>query len=467
MRIFNFFNTLESKLSPFQPLNSPKVSLYTCGPTVYNYAHIGNFRTYVFEDLLKRSLQYFGYDVIHVMNITDIDDKTIKGALEQNISLNAYTEPYTASFLEDLKALHILPAAFLPKATDYIPQMIEMIEKLIKFDHAYQGPDGSIYFSISSFPNYGRLSHLEKKQIQHGASHRVSTDEYDKDNPSDFVLWKAYDEARDGPIYWESPFGKGRPGWHIECSVMATQILGYSIDIHCGGIDNMFPHHENEIAQCEACYHQTFSQVWLHSQHLLVEGKKMSKSLGNFYTLRDLIKKGYTARAVRFVLASGHYRMPLNFTLEGLEAAKASLSRIDSCIDRLKNAASFHKSGQLDLSSALKSFEEALADDLNIPVALSALFDMIRHINSEFDQQGIDQKEAHRILEIFKKMDTVLGFMFHETVSIPQSILDLAEERLQAKKERNFKQSDFLRDEIKRLGYLIEDTPQGYRVTPL
>lgn len=465
MRIFKFYNTLTADLQSFHPLSSPHVSLYTCGPTVYNYAHIGNFRTYIFEDLLKRSLQYFGYKVNHVMNITDIDDKTLKGAIENKVSLKDYTQPYTEAFLDDLKSLNILPADKLPKATDYIPQMIIMIQKLIDSQHAYQGPDGSIYFSISSFPSYGRLSNLENKTIQHGASQRVMSDEYDKDNPSDFVLWKAYDNQRDGSIYWESPFGKGRPGWHIECSVMASEILGRSIDIHCGGIDNMFPHHENEIAQCEACYKQTFSQFWLHSQHLLVEGKKMSKSLGNFFTLRDLIQKGFNPRAVRFVLASGHYRMPLNFTFEGLDAAKAALSRIDSVIDRLKSC--HEAEGHIDLSSSVLAFEEAMLNDLNMPLALSALFDMIRLVNAGLDNKQISKEESHRILEIFKRFDLICGFIFHTSSQVPSFIIEMAERRLVAKKERNFKESDFLREEIKRQGYLIEDTPHGYRVTSL
>lgn len=452
---------------PFEPINSNQVLLYTCGPTVYNFAHIGNFRTYVFEDILKRSLLYFGYRVKHVMNITDIDDKTIKGAIEKQVSLKEFTEVYTKAFFEDLSALSILKADYYPKATDYIVQMIEMIQKLIQKNHAYVGPDGSVYFSLSSFPSYGKLSHLEKKTLVVGASDRVLADEYDKDNPSDFVLWKAYDKNRDGNIYWDSPFGKGRPGWHIECSSMASEILGKTIDIHCGGIDNMFPHHENEIAQCEACYGLPFSRYWLHSQHLLVEGKKMSKSMGNFFTLRDLVAKGYSARAIRYVLVSGHYKMPLNFTLEGLDAAKAALSRVDSLIDRLKAQKHDKTDYIIDLSSYVHAFDEALADDLNTPQALCALFDMIRVINSGIDKQELPKKEAERILEIFKRLDQVLGFLFHEEMKIPEFVLDLAQKRLDAKKNKNFQESDRIRQEIKELGYLVEDTPQGFRVTKL
>lgn len=467
MKLFKFFDSLESKLVPFKPLNPQQVLLYTCGPTVYNYAHIGNFRTYMFEDVLKRALLYFGYGVKHVMNITDIDDKTIKGALEKKTSLEEFTEVYTKAFFEDLEALHIIKADVLPKATDYIEQMIIMIQKLIDNRHAYKGPDGSVYFSLPSFPSYGKLSHLEKKTLVVGASSRVSADEYDKDNPSDFVLWKAYDEQRDGDIYWESPFGKGRPGWHIECSAMASEILGKTIDIHCGGIDNMFPHHENEIAQCEACYNMPFSRYWLHSQHLLVEGKKMSKSLGNFFTLRDLTAKGYSARSIRYVLLSGHYKMPLNFTLDGLDAAKSALSRIDSVVDRLKAENTASSTHMIDLSSQLKLFEEAILDDLNTPQALSALFEMIRAINAGIDKHSISKTEAERLLEVLKRIDKVFGFVFHEENKIPDVVMALAEKRKEAKKNKNFQESDILRQEIKALGYLVEDTPQGFRVTKI
>jgi cysteinyl-tRNA synthetase len=466
MKQFKFFNTLENKVSHFVPLHPGEVKLYTCGPTVYNFAHIGNFRTYMFEDILKRSLLYFGYKVSHVMNITDIDDKTLKGAIDNKTTLKQYTEPYTAAFFEDLKALNILKADHLPKATDYIPDMIAMIQRLIDQKHAYIGPDHSVYFSISSFPDYGKLSHLEQKDLKQGASDRVMADEYDKDNPSDFVLWKAYDETRDGSIFWESPFGKGRPGWHIECSAMATKLLGHSIDIHCGGVDNMFPHHENEIAQCEACHHVPFSKFWMHSQHLLVEGKKMSKSLGNFFTLRDLLAKGFTSRQIRFVLASSHYKMPLNFTFEGLEAAKSSLARIDSLVDRLKHL-SGNDSSTLSVDQFIEQFQEALLDDLNAPMALSALFEMIRFINSKLDVESVSHKEGQRLLSILESMDKVFGFIIHEVNKIPEFILELAQKRKLAKQEKNFAESDRLRDEIKKHGFLIEDTPQGFRVTHL
>lgn len=467
MKSFKFFDSLENRPVLFKPINHNQVLLYTCGPTVYNYAHIGNFRTYMFEDILKRSLIYFGYGVKHVMNITDIDDKTIKGALEKKVSLKEFTEVYTKAFFEDLEALKIIKADFLPKATEYISEMIAMIQTLIEKKHAYKGPDGSVYFSLSSFPNYGKLSHLEKKSLVVGASARVLADEYDKQSPSDFVLWKSYDQERDGNIYWDSPFGLGRPGWHIECSAMASEILGKTIDIHCGGVDNMFPHHENEIAQCEACYNIPFSRYWLHSQHLLVEGKKMSKSLGNFFTLRDLMSKGYDARAIRYVLLSGHYKMPLNFTLEGLDAAKGALCRVDSMIDRLKANHDDLSEHVIDLTSYMNLFEEAILDDLNTPQALSAFFEMIRAVNAGIDKEGISKKEADRILALFEKIDQVFGFIFAQEQKIPDFIIALAEKRREAKKNKNFQESDRLRQEIKDLGFVLEDTPQGFRVIKL
>jgi cysteinyl-tRNA synthetase len=463
MKTFKFFNTLTRQLDNFTPIASPKVLLYTCGPTVYNFAHIGNFRTYVFEDLLRRSLEYFGYDVNHVMNITDVDDKTLKGAIEKNVSLHDFTEPFTKAFFEDLKALHILKAQKTPKATDFINEMIEMIKELIEKGNAYVGPDQSVYFSLKSFPTYGRLSHLDQKELKEGASQRVHADEYDKENPSDFVLWKAYDSARDGHIFWESPFGKGRPGWHIECSAMAASLLGKTIDIHCGGIDNMFPHHENEIAQCEACYHQPFSKIWLHSQHLLVDGKKMSKSLGNFFTLRDLIAKGYSPRAIRFVLLNGHYRMPLNFTMEGLDAAKSSLARIDSFIDRLKTYQG-DKNSELGLENFSFEFEKSLLNDLGISEAFSCLFDLIRFVNLKMDQKEMDQQQAQETLKILEQMDKVFGLLFEEK-QIPEAIINLAEKRKLAKLNKDFKLADEIRNQINELGYILEDSPTGYRVT--
>ena len=330
-----FYNTALRQKETFVPLEGRHVRMYTCGPTVYNFAHIGNFRTYVFEDLLRRTLKFFGYQVTQVMNLTDVDDKTIKGAIANKVSLDAFTEPFKEAFFEDLKTLRIEPVEHYPAATDYIPEMIAMIEELLQKGIAYAGGDGSIYYAIQKFPRYGCLSHLHLEELQAGASERVANDEYEKDNVADFVLWKSYDPERDGEIYWESPFGPGRPGWHLECSAMAMKILGETIDIHVGGIDNMFPHHENEIAQSEACSGKPFVKLWMHAEHLVVDHKKMSKSLGNFYTLRDLLAKGYTGTQVRYLLLQTHYKTQLNFTFQGLDGAKSALQRLNDFIQRL------------------------------------------------------------------------------------------------------------------------------------
>ncbi len=349
------YNTETRQKEEIIPLDGRTIRMYTCGPTVYNFAHIGNFRTYIFEDLLRRTLKFFGYAVTQAMNLTDVDDKTIKGALEQKISLNAFTQIYKDAFFEDLKTLNIQPVEHYPAATDFIPEMIVIIEKLLQQGIAYRGQDNSIYFSIDKFPSYGRLSHLHIDELKAGASERVAHDEYEKENVCDFVLWKAYDAERDGPIFWESSLGRGRPGWHIECSAMAMKLLGESIDIHVGGVDNIFPHHENEIAQSEAFSGRHFVNHWLHSEHLLVDHKKMSKSLGNFYTLRDLLKRGYTGAQVRYMLLQSHYRTQLNFTFEGLDAAASTLQRFSDFILRLQaiRREKMHKALDLILEKAL------------------------------------------------------------------------------------------------------------------
>ena len=349
------YNTESREQEEIAPIDGRTIRMYTCGPTVYNFAHIGNFRTYVFEDLLRRTLKFFGFPVKQVMNLTDVDDKTIKGALDNGISLEAFTKPYKDAFFEDLKTLNIEPVEYYPAATEYIAEMISIIQGLMESGIAYRGHDDSIYFAIDKFPSYGRLSHLHLDQLRTGASNRVAADEYDKENACDFVLWKAYDPARDGQIYWESPFGKGRPGWHIECSAMAMKLLGESIDIHVGGVDNMFPHHENEIAQSECYSHRHFVEHWLHAEHLLVDHKKMSKSLGNFYTLRDLLKKGYTGPQVRYMLLQTHYRTQLNFTFAGLDGAVFTLERLADFVLRLTaiKREKMHKALDLILERAL------------------------------------------------------------------------------------------------------------------
>ena len=463
-----FFNTETRHKEAFHPLQSGKVSMYTCGPTVYHFAHIGNFRAYMFEDLLRRTLEYFGYDVTQVMNITDLDDKTIVGAIKNNVTLAEYTRPYTQAFFDDLKTLNIQPAATYPAATDYIPEMIHIIEVLLAKGTAYKGADGSVYFSISKFPKYGRLSHLQLDELKAGASQRVSNDEYGKDHVSDFALWKGYDKERDGTIFWESPFGPGRPGWHLECSAMAMKILGPSIDIHCGGVDNMFPHHENEIAQSEAYSEKPFVKMWIHAEHLLVDQKKMSKSLGNFYTLRDLLSKGYTGRQVRYILIQTHYKTQLNFTFAGVEGVKVSLQRLQDFIYRLQTIQGNGGKGEVipHLTKTFETFSYALADDLNISAALAALFDMVREVNGLCDANSVSHEEAQATLELLQKFNQVLGFLeFAPAIDqIPQEMEDLLSKRNEARKQKNWALADQMRVEIHNKGYVIEDTPSGARL---
>ncbi len=462
------YNTQTRKKEEIKPLKGKKIRLYTCGPTVYNFAHIGNFRTYVFEDLLRRTIKFFGMSVEQVMNITDIDDKTIKGALDSGVPLDVFTKTYKEAFFEDLKTLHIEPAEHYPEATRYIPEMIAMIQKLLKKRIAYKDDEGNVFFAIHKFPSYGKLSHLNLEDLKAKASERMSADEYDKENVSDFTLWKAYDKGKDGDVFWQSPFGPGRPGWHIECSAMATDILGKTIDMHVGGVDNLFPHHENEVAQCEACNGKMFVKHWLHAEHLLVDHKKMSKSLGNFYTLRDLLSKGFSGKVVRMALLSAHYRTQLNFTLQGLEAAKASYERLSDCIDRLKIKEKIKKRTDVQpfLDKALKGFKEALSDDLNISGAMASVFDLVREINTLCDHKALSFPQKQKVFKFFQKLDKVLGFLpLNEKKEVLVHHLEAAlQSREKARKEKNWKEADKWRDFLAKEGYLIEDTPEGPRL---
>ncbi len=464
MRQLKLYNTLTQTKEILKPLEEGHVKMYTCGPTVYNYAHIGNFRTYMFEDLLRRTIKSFGFRLTHVMNITDVDDKTINGALNKKCTLEEFTKPYTKAFFEDIHTLKIEKAEHYPAATEYIPEMIEMIQTLLKKEIAYVGEDNSVYYSIKDFKEYGKLSHLHLDELLAGASERSQIDEYTKENVSDFVLWKACDPERDGDIFWESPWGKGRPGWHLECSAMALSILGHSIDIHCGGIDNMFPHHENEIAQSEACTGCAFSTLWLHAEHLVVDGKKMSKSLGNFYTLRDLLRLGYTGEQIRYMLLHTHYKTQLNFTLEGLDGCKTALKRLQDFIFRLKSVK--NKGVQEELQSiheTTNKFFEALGDDLNISLALSALFDFVREANGLLDQEKIGQIQAETIIAMLQRMNAILGVLDFEEkeLTIPKELTELLLQREQARKEKNWKLADELRDKISASGFVIEDGAHG------
>lgn len=462
------YNTASRKTEEVVPLQNQHIRMYTCGPTVYHYVHIGNYRTFIFEDLLRRTIKFFGFSLTHVMNLTDVDDKTIKGAIANKVTLDAFTKPYKDAFFEDLKVLNIEQAEQYPAATEFIPDMIRMIQVLLDKGVAYKGGDGSIYYAISRFPRYGCLSHLHLDELKAGASERVVSDEYEKDHVADFVLWKSYDAQRDGQIYWDSPFGPGRPGWHLECSAMAIKLLGETIDIHVGGIDNMFPHHENEIAQSEAYSGKLFAKLWMHAEHLVVDGKKMSKSLGNFFTLRDLLNKGFNGIQVRYLLLQTHYKTQLNFTFQGLEAAKGSLQRLNDFIQRLYEIDVEKNGGRMEplANEMLKQFTQALGDDLNISMALAAVFDFVREINGLCDERKVSRDEAEFALNMLKKLNTVLGVLSFEKrkEEIPVELEEAFQRRLQARIDKDWKLADELRDFIHQKGYFIEDTPQGARL---
>ena len=456
-----FFNTYSREIEEFQPLDpvGRAVKIYTCGPTVYSHAHIGNFRAYIFEDLLQRHIEERGYTVERVMNLTDVDDKTIRGSRAANLPLGEFTAPFKKAFFEDVETLQIKRANAFPSATEerFVAAMIAMIEKLIARDLAYQADDKSVYYRINRFPKYGHLAHFDLAELR--STGRVKSDEYDKEHVGDFALWKAWDDE-DGDVWWESPWGRGRPGWHIECSAMATELLGEQIDIHCGGVDNIFPHHEAEIAQSEGCSGKTFVRYWLHCAHLLVDGQKMSKSLGNFYTLRDVLEKGYSGREARFALIRVHYRAPLNFTWEGMEEARQALTRIDEWLRRLRESAAADTAAPEIVDD---KFAEALDDDLNISAALGHLFEQIRESNRELDR-GIDTARARAWLNWWEKVNAVLAFSAKEETT-PAEIQQLADERVQARLAKNWQKSDELRDAILARGWAVRDTKEGQVLT--
>jgi len=466
LKIYNTEKRIKEPLVLAEGAN--ELLMYTCGPTVYDYAHIGNFRTYVFEDLLRRTIHYFGFPLRQVMNLTDVEDKTIKGAMEKGIPLADYTQIYKDAFFADLKTLNIQPVEKYSPATEYIQEMIQMIETLMKKGIAYQGKDGGVYFSIKKFPSYGRLSHFKIEELKEGASEAISEDEYDKESACDFVLWKSYNPKRDGDVCWDSPFGKGRPGWHIECSAMATTLLGESIDIHVGGVDNIFPHHENEIAQSEGCSGKHFVRHWIHAEHLIVDGKKMSKSLGNFYTLRDLLDKGYTGPEIRYLLLTTHYRTQLNFTMQGLEASAQALSRWSAFIDRLRSVDGTNRADE-PIQKARAAFKEALSDDLNISVAIAALFDLLKTINTLIDSNEISKQGGEEVLKFLREVDTVLAVLplQPKTNTISPSIQEALDKRQAARKNKDWAEADKQRDYIQSQGYLIEDSPTGPKIKPL
>ena len=457
-----FFNTMDRKVVPFRSIKEKTVGMYTCGPTVYNYAHIGNFRAYMFEDILKRTLEFFGYTVHQVMNLTDVDDKTIRDSRANDLALRDFTAKYKQAFFEDIKALNIEPAEIYPAATDHIPEMISLISVLMEKGFAYQAEDKCIYFSINKFPEYGKLARIDRENQRAGV--RINSDEYAKDSVADFALWKAWDE-NDGDVKWDSPWGPGRPGWHIECSAMSSKYLGDAFDIHTGGIDNMFPHHEDEIAQSEAASGKKWVNYWLHCEHLMLNGEKMSKSLGNFYTLRDLLAKGWKGSEIRWVLAGAHYRKKLNFTFDALAQARDTLNRFSALFCRLREISAAGDGSEIRAvaDAAIEKFSAAMADDLNTAEALAQLHDLAREANRLADSGKLSAAGAAIVLDAFRKFDRIFGCLDVDAApaaeEAPAELIALAEQRAAARKEKNFAESDRLRDAIAAAGFLIEDMP--------
>ena len=493
------FNTLTRSVQEFTPLDplKKKVGMYCCGPTVYDFAHIGNWRTFVFADLVRRTLEFSGYDVTHVMNITDVEDKIIKRVREQKTTLREFTGKFETAFLDDLKALGCREPHVKPRATEHIAEIISLIEKLVARGVAYKAADGSVYFSIEKYRGcgccYGQLLKLNLDEMR--AGERVASDEYEKESVADFALWKAR-VPDDGGVFWPSPFGEGRPGWHIECSAMSIKALGETFDLHLGGEDLKFPHHEDEIAQSEGATGKPFVKFWLHGAHLLVEGKKMSKSLGNFFTLRDLLAKGFTGREVRYLLLTAHYRETFNFTLDGLTGARTALARIKECLIKLLEIAeNTLKHGDIMASpdtTILNEFSVALDDDLNISRAWGVIFGWIRELNRSMAKGNFSVEQAVTALATWKKLDQVLGLdldlkipsrLIDDTAyakgigleissattisgedETPKEIVHLADQRMLARKAKNFALADILRDQLKSKGWVIEDTPRGIKL---
>ncbi len=457
-----FYNTINRKKEDFNPINNGKISLYTCGPTVYDFAHIGNLRAFLFEDLLRKYLEFLEYDVLHIMNITDIDDKTIRQSQKENQTLIDFTAFYTKSFFEDLDALNITPAHHYPRATDFVSEMIETIELLERKGYTYTAEDGSVFFKISKFDSYGRLARLDPDQLKSGE--RVEDDEYGKEEGRDFALWKGY-KTGDGNVFWNSPWGRGRPGWHIECSVMSTHYLGNHFDIHCGGVDNIFPHHENEIAQSCAASGELFVNYWLHNEHLLVDGQKMSKSAGNFYTLRDLLEKGLNPEAIRYTLISTHYRAKLNFTFEKVETAQKSINKLRELKRRLNNVINSDCKSAFDdeTKNMLEKFTNQLGDDLNISGALGEVFIWVNSLFSKIDNDILEPRFAKGALDALYKIDLVIGVIDSDFSKgqIDKDIQKLIEDRNDARFKKDWEKADKIRKELDDIGIVLDDTPEG------
>jgi len=452
-----FFNSLKREKEIFQPIEKGKVGLYTCGPTVYDYAHIGNFRTFMFEDLLKRWLLHSSYDVKHVMNITDVDDKTIKKAKQMKVSLSGITDKYTQYFMEDLRWLKMIPADIYPTATESVPKMISMIERLLEKGFAYSEDDGSVYFNISSFSNYGKLTQINI--LAQRTADRVMEDEYDKDAPQDFALWKGWKED-DGEVVWDAPWGRGRPGWHIECSAMSSESLGDHFDIHCGGVDNMFPHHENEIAQSQCATDQPFVNFWLHSEFLMVDGGKMSKSLGNFYRISALKELGFTPENIRYQLLAGHYRSKITFSIDKKQEGDKIVQRLSDFYNRLQKL-NANESSTGSMPEAYSKFRDRMNDDLDSPQALAVFFDWMKTVNGKIDKNVITDLELGQAWEFLIAFDSVFGFIRNQDFEIPDKINLLFNKRQKARDEENWVESDLIREHLKEKGWVVDDTPDG------
>ncbi|HEX5424679.1 MAG TPA: cysteine--tRNA ligase [Candidatus Acidoferrales bacterium] len=464
-------NTLTNRLEPLQPLHPGEVRIYTCGPTVYDFAHIGNFRTFVFQDVLRRFLRQRGYRVLQVMNLTDVDDRIIQNAAAAKIGIREYTEKYVKAFLDDMDALHLERPEEIVRATDHVDDMVALIERLREKGVTYER-EGSIYYSIAKFPHYGQLSKIDMTGIQAGA--RVDVDRYEKADARDFALWKA---PKPGEHFWETRIGPGRPGWHIECSTMAMKYLGDTLDIHTGGIDLAFPHHENEIAQSEAATGHQFVRLWLHAEHLIIDGEKMSKSLGNFFTLRDLFAKGQKPSTIRFLLLSVPYRRQLNFTNDGLTQAANSVERMRNFMTRIRQSnfpEGSNPAMQARAEAAERAFDAGLADDLNTAVALAAVFDLIRDVNTEIDKGALRQQDAVRIVASMEKSDEILNLLVDDdeeklaklgyaqkTKMSPGQVDSLIAERNAARKQRDFKRADAIRQQLAESGIIVEDAKDG------
>ena len=454
------FNTLGRRKESFKHDKDKNVLIYCCGPTVYDYAHIGNFRTFLFEDILIRYLQYKGYKVKFVMNITDIDDKTIKASSINNVPLKEYTKKYENAFFEDILKLRIRKAECYPRATEHINNIVNHIKKLKKLEFAYES-NGSIYFSISKFKKYGSLSGEKNKNID--SEKRIDIDEYSKNEIQDFALWKAWVQD-DKDVFWNNELGKGRPGWHIECSVMSTKLLNNSIDIHAGGVDLIFPHHENEIAQSEALTNKKFVRYWLHAEHLIVEGKKMSKSQGNYYTLRDLLKAGYEPLTIRLLLISSHYRNQLNFTINGLKQSSENIKRLQEIFTKVKLSKTkngYDKELFKQTKNAKEAFEHAMDDDLNMPIALASIFNYVRIINKYIDKTELTEINKQEILDFFIKINQILDVINTEEIIPDERIRKLLRMRNEARERKDWKKADEIRKQLLQEGFIIEDTANG------